>query len=135
MRSLRRLAFWLAAIPIACSAACATPTPTPDPGPGPVDAATPYPFDGLVADCNAPSAQFPSVLSPVNSCLLGFNDVDACMVDLKVSWPDDAIACGVRTIGTDTAIARAKGDAGAAPISAAACARTWLLIHDVQFRN
>lgn len=114
---------------------CATPTPTPDPGPGPVDAAPAYPFDGMVADCAADSAQSPSVLSPASSCLSGSNPVDGCMVDLLTTWPPDAIACGVRFIGTTTAISRASGDAGAAPRAAAVEARTWLLIHDIQFRN
>lgn len=135
MRSIRNILFWLVAIPLACASACATPTPTPDPGPRPTDAAAPYPFDGLVADCAADSAQSPSVLSPVNSCLAGSNPVDGCMVDLMTTWPADAIACGVRAIGTSAAISRASGDAGAAPRAAAVEARTWLLIHNVQFRN
>lgn len=135
MRSLRRLVFWLVVIPVACASACAGPTPVPDPGPGPTDAATPYPFDKMVADCNADSAQSPSVLSPASSCLAGSNPVDGCMVDLLTTWPADAIACGVRYLGTDTAISVASGDAGAATRAAAVAARTWLLIHDVQFRN
>ena len=117
------------------SLGCGTNPPTPDPGPSPTDAATPYPFDGLVADCAADSAQSPSVLSPASSCLSGSNPVDECMVDLKTTWHPYAIACGARTIGTSTAISTAGGDAGAAPRAAAVAARTWLLIHDIQFRN
>lgn len=135
MNTIRRIVFWFVAIPLACTSACATPTPTPDPGPGPVDAAPSYPFDGMVADCDADSAQSPSVLSPASSCLAGFNSVDSCMVDLLTTWPPDAIACGVRHLGTRTAISVASGDAGAASRDGAVAARTWLLVHSIQFRN
>lgn len=117
------------------SLGCGTNPPTPDPGPSPTDAATPYPFDGLVADCAADSAQSPSVLSPANSCLAGSNPVDGCLSDLLTTWPGDAIACAVRALGIRSAISVAGGDAGATDRSVAPAARAWIIGHNVQFRN
>ena len=134
-RAFADLKIFVVAFICHCYGACATPTPTPDPGPGPVDAAVVYPFDKLVADCDVDVAQSPSVLSPASSCLSGFNPVDGCILDLTTTWHPYAIACGVRTIGMRAAIARASGDAGAAPLDAAVAARTWILIHEIQFRN
>lgn len=135
MRRIKRALRWVALAVVGPWLCCGTNPPTPDPGPGPVDAAPGYVFDKMVADCAADSAQSPSVLQPVALCLAGSNPVDGCMVDLLTTWPADAIACGVRFVGVQTAIARAGGDAGAAPLSAAVAARTWLLIHNVMFRN
>lgn len=128
---LRRAAFAL----LVCLVGCGTNPPTPTPPPTPVDAAPAYPFTGMVADCNADSAQSPSVLSPASLCLSGSNPVDGCMLDLLTTWPPDAIACGVRSLGIRAAISVAGGDAGAADRSVAPAARAWILGHNVQFRN
>jgi hypothetical protein len=116
---------------------CGTNPPTPDPGPvpGQVDAAQPYAFDGMVADCAADSAQSPSVLSPASSCLAGFAPVDGCLSDLLTTWPGDAIACAVRALGIRAAISVAGGDAGATDRSVAPAARAWILGHGIMYRN
>lgn len=132
---------WMLALALLLSA-CGTTPPTPDPHPGPADAAAPYLFDKLVADCDAASAQSPSVLSPVKLCLARYDQamadmsvVDSCVLDLLTTWPADAIACGVRAIGVEAAISVAGGDAGACDRSVAPAAMRFLRIHDVQFRN
>jgi hypothetical protein len=130
-RALRRVVFALAA-PFVC---CGTNPPTPTPPPGPVDAAPSYPFQGMVVDCDADSAQSPSVLSPTSLCLAGSNPVDSCLSDLLTTWPADAIACGVRALGIRAAISVAGGDAGAADRSVAPAARAWLLGYDIVFQN
>lgn len=114
---------------------CGTVPPTPDPVPSPIDASPNDPFAGLVADCDADSAQSPSVLSPANSCLASDNPVDPCMIDLLVTWPADAIACAARFLSVRSSISVAGGDAGAAERSTQPRARAWLLDHNVQCKN
>jgi hypothetical protein len=118
-----------------CLAGCGTNPPTPTPPPSPADAAPAYPFQGMVADCDADSAQSPSVLSPASSCLSGSNPVDSCLSDLLTTWPADAIACAVRALGIRAAISVAGGDAGASDRSVAPAARAWLRGHNIEFRN